>query len=103
MTADASATPIEARLQWHPLLAAMRPLQWPKNLLVFAALLFSTGDAWSIEHPTTWWPLLWRTAALFVLWCAVSSATYLFNDIQDQAIDRLHPRKRFRPIASGAL
>ncbi len=86
-----------------PLLSAMRPYQWPKNGLVFAALAFSAGDAWKPGDLHSWWPLLWRTVALFGAWCLVSSATYLVNDAQDRDFDRLHPRKRFRPIASGSL
>jgi 4-hydroxybenzoate polyprenyltransferase len=85
------------------LVVAMRPYQWPKNLIVFAALIFSAGDAWVPREADTWWPLLWRSGALFGLWCLVASATYLVNDIQDREADRLHPRKRFRPIASGDL
>jgi len=81
----------------------MRPYQWPKNGLVFAAFAFSAGSTWKPGDLDSWWPLLWRTAALSALWCLVSSATYLINDSQDRDFDRLHPRKRFRPIASGAL
>jgi 4-hydroxybenzoate polyprenyltransferase len=85
------------------LLTAMRPYQWPKNGIVVAAFIFSAGDAWKLQEPDTWWPLLWRTAALFGLWCLVASAIYLVNDIQDRRFDRVHPRKRFRPIASGEI
>lgn len=85
------------------LLLAMRPYQWPKNGIVFAALVFSAGDAWRVGDASSWWPLLWRTGALFALWCLVSSSIYLLNDILDRDLDRLHPRKRRRPIASGAL
>jgi len=81
----------------------MRPYQWPKNGLVFAAFAFSAGNAWKPDDLHSWWPLFWRTIALFALWCLVSSATYLINDVQDRDFDRLHPRKRLRPIASGAL
>lgn len=86
-----------------PLLAAMRPYQWPKNGIVFAALVFSAGDAWKVSEPESWWPLLWRTAALFVFWSMAASAIYLVNDIQDRELDRVHPRKQYRAIASGAL
>ena len=86
-----------------PLLEAMRPHQWPKNAIVFAAFVFSAGSAWKADDADTWWPLLWRSAALFVLWCAVSSAIYLVNDIRDREADRLHPRKQHRAIARGAL
>ncbi|MFN0096955.1 MAG: UbiA prenyltransferase family protein [Dehalococcoidia bacterium] len=85
------------------LLVAMRPYQWPKNLIVFAALLFSAGEAWTIDDPGAWWPLLWKSAALFCCWCLAASATYLINDIRDREADQLHPRKRFRPLAAGAL
>ncbi|MEX0781853.1 MAG: UbiA prenyltransferase family protein [Dehalococcoidia bacterium] len=86
-----------------PLLEAMRPYQWPKNVIVFAAFVFSAGDAWDAGDPGSWWPLLWRSAVLFVLWGAVSSAIYLVNDIRDREADRLHPRKQHRAIARGAL
>lgn len=97
------ATVLARSLSWPRLLVAMRPYQWPKNGLVFAALAFSAGDAWKPGEPDTWWPLLWRTLALFALWCMVSSAVYLVNDIQDRELDRLHPRKQNRPIASGVV
>jgi 4-hydroxybenzoate polyprenyltransferase len=82
---------------------AMRLYQWPKNLLVFAALAFSAGEAWKLGEPSTWWPLLWRTCLLLALWCLTSSAVYLINDVTDREVDQLHPRKRLRPIASGAV
>jgi 4-hydroxybenzoate polyprenyltransferase len=86
-----------------PLLEAMRPYQWPKNVIVFAAFVFSAGHAWEIDDPGSWWPLLWRSALLFVLWAAVSSAIYLVNDVRDRDADRLHPRKQYRAIARGAV
>jgi len=86
-----------------PILAAMRPYQWPKNGLVFAALAFSAGDAWRPGDFDSWWPLFWRSVAIFGFWCLASSATYLLNDIQDREVDRLHPRKKHRPIARGAV
>jgi 4-hydroxybenzoate polyprenyltransferase len=77
------------------LLVSLRPHQWTKNLVVLAALTFS-------KH------LFDRDAALrallaFVAFCALSGATYLLNDIQDLELDRLHPLKRLRPLASGLL
>ena len=92
-----------ARLRLPALLVAMRPYQWPKNVIVFAALVFSAGDAWTPGDADTWWPLLWRSAALFALWSAVSSATYLLNDVRDREADQLHPRKARRPIASSEV
>jgi 4-hydroxybenzoate polyprenyltransferase len=76
-------------------LVAMRPRQWPKNLLVFAGLVFAAklGDAWR-----------WLEAlAAFGAYCAISSAAYLVNDVRDREDDRRHPIKRARPIARGEL
>jgi 4-hydroxybenzoate polyprenyltransferase len=76
-------------------LVAMRPRQWSKNLLVFAGLVFAAklGD-----------PLRWLEACVcFVAYCAISSASYLANDVRDRDDDRLHPVKRSRPIARGEL
>jgi 4-hydroxybenzoate polyprenyltransferase len=78
-----------------PLVRALRPQEWIKNLLVFAGVLFSgrldqsgaLGDA----------------LITFAAFCAISSAGYLFNDIRDREHDRRHPDKRNRPIASGAV
>jgi 4-hydroxybenzoate polyprenyltransferase len=98
------ATTVGTRgLTLPPLLEAMRPYQWPKNIIVFAAFVFSAGTAWELDDMDTWWPLLWRNIGLFAVWCLVSSAVYLVNDIKDREADRLHPRKRNRAIARGAL
>ena len=73
----------------------MRPAQWSKNLFVLAPLLFARrlGD-----------PAALRDAALaFAAFSAAASGTYLLNDLADRERDRLHPQKRRRPIASGAL
>jgi 4-hydroxybenzoate polyprenyltransferase len=73
---------------------SLRPRQWVKNLFVFAGLVFSqrlfTASAW---------PAL----GAFAVFCALSGAIYLFNDVADRDKDRLHPKKRQRPIASGRL
>ncbi|HMO96380.1 MAG TPA: UbiA family prenyltransferase, partial [Tepidiformaceae bacterium] len=100
---EATTAAVTARTGLPALIVAMRPYQWPKNLIVFAALIFSAGDAWEPGDFDSWWPLLWRTVALFGLWSLVSSATYLLNDVRDRTTDALHPRKRRRPIASGAV
>ena len=100
---EATTVPAAGRLRIPPLILAMRPYQWPKNVIVFAALVFSAGDAWEFSDADSWWPLLWRTLALFALWGAVASATYLVNDVRDRENDRLHPRKARRPIASGEV
>jgi decaprenyl-phosphate phosphoribosyltransferase len=72
-----------------------RPLHWIKNLALFAALIFS-GNLLS-KH------LLITTLAAFTSFSLACSATYIFNDILDAKLDRLHPIKKFRPIASGKL
>jgi len=75
-------------------IASLRPRQWVKNLFVFAALIFAQK---------LFTPLVWPALAAFALFCALSGAVYLFNDVADRRKDRLHPDKRTRPIASGAL
>jgi decaprenyl-phosphate phosphoribosyltransferase len=77
------------------LIRACRPRQWTKNLLVLAAPL----AAGAIDWPGV--PA--RVAGAFVALCMISSATYLFNDVRDRDQDRVHPRKRTRPIAAGEL
>src|SRR5438034_5235059 len=76
-------------------IAALRPRQWSKNLLVFAGIVFAAklGDAgrWG------------EAVACFVAYCALSSAAYLVNDLRDLEHDRLHPVKRQRPIARGEV
>jgi 4-hydroxybenzoate polyprenyltransferase len=77
------------------LVAALRPRQWLKNLLLFAGLVFAAelgdGGRWL------------RALAAFAVYCAASSAAYLVNDVRDADADRRHPAKRFRPVASGEL
>ena len=77
------------------LIRALRPHEWVKNLLVFAGLLFSG----KLDEGAQ---VLDATLA-FAAFCAISSAGYLFNDLRDRDLDRRHPDKRHRPIASGAL
>lgn len=101
MTAEAHVLVMRSSLP--AVFRALRPYQWPKNLIVFAALIFSTGAAWQPSEPATWWPLMWRSGAVFVLWCLASSATYLWNDVRDRENDRQHPRKALRPIAAGEV
>ncbi|MEZ0395431.1 MAG: decaprenyl-phosphate phosphoribosyltransferase [Anaerolineales bacterium] len=77
------------------LLKALRPRQWTKNAFVFAALVFD-GKLFILDD-------FLRTLAGFGLFCLVSSAVYLINDILDIEADRQHPAKRNRPIASGKV
>lgn len=77
------------------LLRAMRPLQWTKNGLVFAAMIF--------DRKFTNASSIGLAIVAAICFCAASSATYLLNDVRDAERDRVHPKKRFRPIASGEL
>jgi 4-hydroxybenzoate polyprenyltransferase len=76
-------------------LVALRPLQWTKNLLLFAGIVFAAelGDGGR-------WLEAW---AAFLAYCAASSAAYIANDLLDSQEDRLHPVKRLRPIPRGEL
>jgi 4-hydroxybenzoate polyprenyltransferase len=77
------------------LVTSLRPQQWVKNGFVFAALIFSRS--------ITDWHRNARVAAGAILFCLISSAVYLLNDILDASEDRKHPLKRLRPLASGRL
>lgn len=70
----------------------MRPSQWVKNIILFFPLFFAQeiGDA----------DRLWNVAILFAGFCLLTGGVYVFNDLMDAGEDRLHPVKRFRPIAS---
>lgn len=77
------------------LLLSLRPEQWTKNLIVFAALIFGQR----LFDPAA----VGRSLAAFFIFCALSGAVYLLNDVGDRDVDRLHPLKRHRPIAAGDL
>jgi len=76
------------------IIRSLRPRQWAKNLFVFAGLVFS-------QQLLT--PKAWTAGAAFLIFCALSGAIYLLNDVADAEKDRLHPEKRRRPVASGVL
>jgi 4-hydroxybenzoate polyprenyltransferase len=90
-----SATAVPGRSLVLSLLISLRPGQWTKNLLVFAGLLFGRRlfDPAAVANATV----------AFIIFCALSGAVYLVNDVVDREIDRRHPIKARRPIASGAL
>lgn len=79
----------------YAIIKALRPVQWSKNALL--ALPLIAGQAWG--DPDRWWALL----IAIVGFSAVASAGYIFNDLRDIEADRLHPKKKKRPFASGAL
>lgn len=85
-------------MSWYgsnPYIAVLRPKQWTKNILVFAALIFSikvvTVEMWI------------KCIAGFILFCLVSGCVYVLNDYVDREADSRHPEKKYRPIASGRL
>lgn len=78
-----------------PLLALLRPHQWIKNSFVLVGLLF--GHAW--HDPALLQQGLWA----FLTFCLLSSSVYIFNDLRDREQDRLHPKKRRRPLAAGTV
>ena len=77
------------------ILRSMRPNQWTKNLVLFAGLIFS-------ERFTSG-PFVLKSLEGFGVFCLLSGIIYLFNDITDIEKDKLHDRKKNRPIASGRL
>jgi 4-hydroxybenzoate polyprenyltransferase len=79
------------------LIRSMRPRQWAKNAVIFAALVFDR------QLRLDNLPAVLRTFAGFVIFCILSGVVYIINDIADIEADRQHPDKRNRPIASGAL
>ncbi len=94
-TAD-SALPIDQRAtSVVDLLRLMRPAHWVKNVFIFAPLVF--GKA-LFDLDKSIYALL-----TFAAFCLVSSVVYILNDIADRAADAEHPKKRFRPIASGRV
>jgi 4-hydroxybenzoate polyprenyltransferase len=78
-----------------PLIGALRPKQWTKNFFVFAGIIFALKffDL----------PLLLTVLAAFVVFCLLSSAIYLINDVHDLDGDRQHPVKKLRPIAARQI
>jgi 4-hydroxybenzoate polyprenyltransferase len=78
-----------------PLVVSLRPEQWTKNLLVFAGLLFGGR----LLYPGD----VVRAFAAFAVFCSLSAAVYLINDVVDRDADQQHPLKRSRPIASGKV
>ena len=79
----------------YNLLRLIRPRQWIKNFAIFASITF----AGELFDP----PVVSKIIVGFFVFCGLASSTYIINDIFDIKKDRLHPFKRFRPIASGEV
>ena len=73
----------------------LRPKQWTKNLVIFAAIIFS-GELFNLE-------ILSKTVIGFFIFCGISSSVYILNDMIDVEKDRAHHKKKNRPIASGKI
>src|ERR1700710_1956133 len=79
----------------HPYLKLLRPKDWAKNLFLFLPVFFG-GQLFQI-------PKIERLLAAFFAFCFVASTVYIINDYRDIEDDRKHPKKRLRPLASGAV
>ncbi|MGK4008535.1 decaprenyl-phosphate phosphoribosyltransferase [Sorangium sp. So ce1036] len=77
------------------MIRAMRPHQWVKNLFVLAPVVFAKH----LTHPS----IIKSALGAFAIFCLLAGAVYILNDIVDAEADRVHPVKRFRPIASGRV
>ena len=86
---------VKQKVKLLPIIEAMRPAQWIKNLSLFAAAMLN-GQLFNPE-------LLIKSLFGFVAFCLLSSSSYLINDYVDIDKDRLHPVKKYRPIARGTL
>ena len=82
------------------LIKAIRPRQWVKNVLVFAAPVAALGDD---RYAYDYREVLVRVLLAFVVFSLAASCVYLVNDARDVEADRAHPTKRFRPIAAGVV
>jgi len=80
---------------WFLIFKTMRPRQWTKNLLVFAALIFSRN--------LSNFPMVSDATIAFIIFCLLSGSVYTLNDLLDLKQDRTHPKKSQRPLASGKL
>ena len=87
--------PVAILEQARLLIKGMRPRQWTKNLPIFVGIIFAGRLLNGMS--------LARAITAFVVFCLLSGATYLINDLADLEQDRIHPTKRFRPLASGRL
>jgi len=83
------------KIKLPPIILSFRPNQWVKNFILFAAIIFN-GKLFDLNY-------FYLTTAGFIVFCAISSASYIFNDIIDLSHDRRHPDKKNRPLAAGLI
>ena len=82
-------------IELPPIIKALRPNQWIKNLILYSAIIFN-GKLFDPSY-------FLLTSIGFVIFSALSSSSYLFNDIIDLKFDKLHPIKKKRPLAAGLI
>ncbi|NLG06383.1 MAG: UbiA prenyltransferase family protein [Candidatus Pacebacteria bacterium] len=82
------------------LIKTARPKQWLKNLAIYASLIFS---GFFFFKPADGHPYFYSVTYAFIIFCLLTSATYILNDLIDIKADRKHPFKKYRPLASGEL
>jgi 4-hydroxybenzoate polyprenyltransferase len=92
---DAAARTSLRAPDWRALITSLRPRHWTKNVLLFAGIVFA--------RQLTDQRLLVLSLAGFVVFCLLSSAVYIINDLADLTRDREHPIKRLRPLAAGRI
>ncbi|MCC7576083.1 MAG: decaprenyl-phosphate phosphoribosyltransferase [Methanomethylovorans sp.] len=79
----------------RPVFRSMRPYQWYKNFVLFLCLIFSKN----LLNLEMWLDLI----LVFFVFCMLAGSQYMLNDVKDAEKDRLHPKKKYRPIAAGLL
>ena len=94
MSSDTTVTGPPSNL-FAAVVKAIRPRQWVKNLLVFAAPLAALGGGAHFDYRE----VVSKVSIAFVVFCMAASSIYLVNDARDVEADRAHPTKRYRPIA----
>lgn len=104
ITSDASSVAEGSALaSVREVILSMRPRQWTKNLIIFLPLPFTLNQYWRLTDIPTMARMVAESLAAFAVFCLLSGAVYLINDLADVEKDRQHPYKRHRPLASGRL
>ena len=102
-TPDHAPRPLRPAALGKVLLQSARPWQWYKNFVIYTAFFFTLNEAWALGDLPAAAAMLARLTLAFGLFLLLATAVYLLNDIIDAESDRLHARKRRRPVASGRL
>jgi 4-hydroxybenzoate polyprenyltransferase len=85
------------------LVVSTRPRQWIKNIIIYLALFFTIDQRWDPQEVSQMASLLGKVTLGFIIFCMLSGAIYLLNDLVDKDRDQFHWRKKARPLASGRL